>query len=416
MTETLSSLKPNPENPRKIEPKQLEMLKKSLEQFGDLSGVIVNRVSGNIVSGHQRHKVLPPDAEIVIEKRFDPPTKYGTSAHGHILIDGERFAYREISVDAVTEKAINLACNQHGGEFDLRAVADWVMELDAANVDLDLLGFTNEELANIMAPVHPMNGQCDEDEVPEPRASETRVVLGDLWTLGNHRLLCGDSTSIDAVERLMAGEKADMVFTDPPYGVSERTNRLSSGRGCLAQNQDFRPVIGDDSIETAVDAYRLCEGLGIPTLIFWGANYYASALPEVSSWIIWDKRDGVRSDDNADCELAWCNNRKPARVFSHLWKGAIRASERSERKVHPTQKPVALAEWCFENYGSPRAILDLFGGSGSTLIACEKTDRKCFMMELDPHYCSVILDRWVKFTGKDPVREDGTKWSELSKA
>lgn len=155
MSETLANLKPNEKNPRKISDKQLEMLKKSLEKFGDLSGVIVNRVSGNIVSGHQRHKVLPPDAEIVIEKRFDPPTKYGTSAHGHILIDGERFAYREISVDAVTEKAINLACNQHGGEFDLRAVADWVMELDAANVDLDLLGFTNEELANLMAPVHP---------------------------------------------------------------------------------------------------------------------------------------------------------------------------------------------------------------------------------------------------------------------
>jgi len=168
MTETLSSLKPNPSNPRKIEPKQLEMLKKSLEKFGDLSGIIVNKASGNIISGHQRNKVLPPDAEIVIEKRFDQPTKYGTVATGHILIDGERFAYREVSVDDVTEKAMNLAANQHGGEFDLRAVADWIMELDAANLDLDLIGFTNEELANIMAPVHPTSIPTPEPDVSVP--------------------------------------------------------------------------------------------------------------------------------------------------------------------------------------------------------------------------------------------------------
>lgn len=168
MSEKLSSLQANPKNPRKISDKQLEMLKKSLEQFGDLSGILVNRVTGNIVSGHQRHKVLPPDAEIVIEKRFDPPTKYGTSAHGHILIDGERFAYREISVDAVSEKAINLAANQHGGEFDLRAVADWIMELDQANVDLDLIGFTNEELTNIMAPIHPTSIPTPDPDVSVP--------------------------------------------------------------------------------------------------------------------------------------------------------------------------------------------------------------------------------------------------------
>lgn len=376
----------------------------------------MNKASGNLVSGHQRFKVLPPDSEIVIEKRFDQPTKYGTVAQGHILIDGERFAYREISVDDVTEKAMNLAANQHGGEFDLRAVADWIMELDQANVDLDLLGFTNEELANIMAPIHPVAGQCDEDEVGEVRESESRIVQGDLWLLGRHRLLCGNSTSVTDVERLLNGAIPDMLFTDPPYGVSEQCNRKDKGRGHLTEAMNFENVIGDETTQTAIDAYNLTVGLRVPLLVVFGGNYFANSLPEVSSWIVWDKRDGVGRDDNADCELAWSNRGGPARVFAHLWKGMIKASERGESRIHPTQKPVALAEWCITEYPKTKVatVLDLFGGSGSTLIAADKTGRDCFMMELSPSYCAVILDRWAKFTGKDPVREDGTKWSELA--
>jgi len=216
-----------------------------------------------------------------------------------------------------------------------------------------------------------------------------------------HVLMCGDSTDKAQVDKLMNGEKADMCFTDPPYGVNERTNRKTSGRDKLAECQDFQPVIGDDSNQTAIDAYRLCESLNIKTQIFWGGNYYCNALPETSSWIVWDKRDGVASDDNADCELAWCNNKKPARVYRHLWKGCIRSSEKNETKVHPTQKPVVLAEWCFDNYGkNPKSVLDLFLGSGSTLIACEKTGRKCYGMEISEHYVSVVIKRWQEYTGK----------------
>jgi hypothetical protein len=164
----LSDLQANPENPRNISDAQLSMLKKSLEKFGDLSGVVVNETSGNIISGHQRTKVLPPGAEIVIENTLESPSSCGTIATGYILIDGERFSYRRVRVDDTMEKAMNLAANQHGGEFDLSKVAQWVLELDQQNVDLDLLGFSNEELDRIMAPIHPVMAPTPEPDVSAP--------------------------------------------------------------------------------------------------------------------------------------------------------------------------------------------------------------------------------------------------------
>jgi DNA modification methylase len=246
----------------------------------------------------------------------------------------------------------------------------------------------------------PVEGLTDEDEVPE--VVEPRAKLGDLYILGGHRLLCGDSTDIKSVERLMNGEKADMVFTDPPYGVSERTNRKDNKRFGAAESKNFSAVIGDESEDIAKAAFSIAVTFGMTT-VYWGANNY-SFLPISRGWVVWDKRENKGQDDNGDAELAWTNFNKPIRTFYHLWKGMIKGSEHGESRVHPTQKPIALAEWCFENYGNPKLVLDFFGGSGSTLIACEKTNRKCFMMELDPHYVDVIISRWEKFTGNTAVK------------
>lgn len=259
---------------------------------------------------------------------------------------------------------------------------------------------------------------CDEDETPEPPV-EPKTKLGDIYVLGNHRLLCGDSTSIDAVENLMDGQKADMVFTDPPYGMSvvkKDGNNNSLGESLngvvgvvgvvgVAKRGKYKEVLGDDSTQTAKDCYNLCVGMGIKNLIFWGANFYAEALMPSSGWIVWDKDNG--EGFFADGELAWTSSDKQLRIFKHMWKGMIRASEMGQKRVHPTQKPIALAEWCFKNYGEPKLVLDLFGGSGSTLIACEKTKRNCFMSELDPYYCDVIVSRFLKFTKGTKVIRNG---------
>ena len=236
---------------------------------------------------------------------------------------------------------------------------------------------------------------CDEDETPE-LPTESKVKRGDIFILGNHRLMCGDSTMLDDVEKLMNGEKADMVFTDPPYGMS-----AVSKSGVLKAKYGT-DIMNDDNIDVAIDAYNLCSGLNISKMVFWGANYYSSKLPNSAAWLVWDKNNG--GSDQMDCELAWTNLKGVTRQFT-------KASEKINR-VHPTQKPVELAEWCFAKYEA-KNILDLFGGSGSTLITCEKTDRKCYMMELDPKYCAVILDRWEKYSGKKAIHENGTSWESI---
>jgi DNA modification methylase len=204
----------------------------------------------------------------------------------------------------------------------------------------------------------------------------------------------------------MDGKKADMVFTDPPYGmnvVKKDGNNNGLGESLngvvgVAKRGKYKKVIGDDNTNAAKHVYNLCVSLEIPVLIFWGANFYAESLRPSSGWIVWDKENG--EGFFADGELAWTNSKKQLRIFKHQWKGMIRASEMGQKRVHPTQKPIALAEWCFENYGKDcNSVIDLFGGSGSTLIACEKTSRQCYMMELDPHYVDVIVARWENYTG-----------------
>ena len=138
-------------------------------------------------------------------------------------------------------------------------------------------------------------------------------------------------------------------------------------------------------------------------MIWWGANYYCDSLPGENSWIVWNKE--VVGDFFSAAELAWTNQKGRTRMFTHMWHGIAKASESGQSRVHPTQKPVALAEWSFEQFDAGTIVLDLFGGSGSTLIACEKTSRHCRMMELDPAYCDVIVKRWEDFTGNTAVCE-----------
>jgi 16S rRNA G966 N2-methylase RsmD len=382
----VEELDANPINPRTLKEKAFLELKASLEKdphFLKARPVIVSMEEGRentVIAGNQR------------------------------LTAAKALGWKTIPVMEVRgaseeqEREWMVKDNLHKGEWDFEKLAN--------GFDLDFLkdvGFDMKELDKILSSVD--NSADDEFDAEKGAEAITEPVtkLGDIWLLGEHRVMCGDSTKVEDVERLMDGKKADMAYCDPPYGMSvvkkdgknnglgDTSNGTVGVKGS-ANRGVYAPVLGDESTATAIASFGVCRGLGITTLVFWGANFYAEALPPSSGWICWDKENG--EGFFADGELAWTNEDKQLRIFKHQWKGMIRKSERGQKRVHPTQKPVDLAAWVFENYGSPVSVLDLFLGSGSTLIACENTRRVCYGMELSEKYCDVIVKRWEEKTGK----------------
>ena len=368
----VDDLIPYARNARTHSDEQVAQLAASIKEWGWTTPVLIDE-DGEIIAGHGR---VMAARKLGIE---EVPTMTAT---------GWTKAQKQAYVLADNQLPQNA-----GWDMDLLSVE--MKDLDADGFDLSLIGFGDDMLANML--VDETEGLTDEDAVPD--VPETPVTVeGDIWVLGNHRLMCGDSTSIDAVERLINGAQIDLVHTDPPYGM----NAVSKS-GVLSAKYSG-DILGDDDSDAAKDSFRLIYGL-LPNAkhIWWGANYYSSVLPDSECWLVWDKNNG--DSDQTDCELAWANFRSVVRQFTQ-------ASEKTNR-VHPTQKPVSLMEWIIKRFKlSSKTILDVFGGSGSTLIAAEKHDINGYIMELDPKYCDVIVKRWCDFTGKDATLEsDGTKFN-----
>lgn len=378
-----AKLVPYARNSRTHSDEQVAQICASIKEFGFTNPVLIDD-EGVIIAGHGRTMAAQR-----LDMKEVPCLRLG------YLTDAQKKAY----VIADNKLALNAG-------WDDEMLAIELKELNAEDFDLSLTGFDDDELAALLAEAVE-EGLTDEDSVPE--APETPVTVeGDVWVLGNHRLMCGDSTSIDAVDKLMDGLKPNAVFTDPPYGIG-----LDKENQTIGKSKAYGAVLNDHNSEVAKDAFQLVKSLNVPELYFWGANHYSSCLPDASCWIVWDKQGG-KSVTYADCELCYTNIDKPVRMFTHVWDGFRRDSEKGEQRVHPTQKPVALFIDIWEKFNSGQVILDLFGGSGSTLLACEKTDRICLMMELDPKYCDVIIQRWQDFTGKTATHEaTGKTYGEL---
>ncbi len=374
---------PYARNTRTHSDEQVNQIVSSIKEFGFTNPVLVDQ-DNMIIAGHGR----------VMAANKLKLGKVPTICLKH-LTEAQKKAY----IIADNRLALNAGWDEDMLKVELE-------ELNDLEFDISLLGFEDKEIESLLS--EPTEGLTDEDAVPD-LPEEPTTKLGDLWILGDHRLLCGDSTSIDAVDKLMDGNKADMVFTDPPYGINEKGDRSKrKGKNSLSDGVKYNDF-NDDTIQYAIDAYNLCEGLNIPRQVWWGANYYCHSLPQSNNWFIWDKRvEEKQKDTNSDCEMAWVKSKYSSiRIFRHLWKGLMKDSERGLARVHPTQKPIALAEWAFDYFENVLIVLDLFGGSGSTLIACEKTNRHCRMMELDPKYCDVIIQRWEEFTGNKAELSNG---------
>lgn len=210
---------------------------------------------------------------------------------------------------------------------------------------------------------------------------------------GVARIYCADA--LDVIERFKGKESTvALLLTDPPYGIAVKTNYGERKRTALAKSNDYPPIIGDDQ------PFDPAPLLVFPRVLMFGANYYANRLPHSPSWFAWDKLDGLTSkrelgfNDSADIELAWSNLGGPARILKHRWMGAMKGSERGERRVHPTQKPIALMEQIIGAYTKPGdLVLDPYMGAGSTLIAAQRLGRRAIGVELSPDYCEIAKRR-----------------------
>lgn len=243
-----------------------------------------------------------------------------------------------------------------------------------------------------------------DDETPEvDEKSEPVSKRGEMYELGNSILMCGDSTNAEDVARLMGGEKASLVLTDPPYGISVVGENGKVGEDNLAKNGIYMPVKGDETTKTTEDFIKVCKELGYEKQIIFGGNYFIQFLPFSDSWLIWDKRGDMASNNFADGEMAWCSFHTPVRIYKQVWSGMIKEGEHGKR-VHPTQKTVKMLADILKDFSAENELVfDGFGGSGSVLIACEQTGRRCRMIEYEPYYCDIIRKRytiWCKENNK----------------
>lgn len=389
-TASVSSLIPYARNSRTHSPEQVSKIAASIKEFGFLNPVIVDGENG-IVAGHGR---VMAAQKLGMDEVPTVEAAHLTAAQKRAYI----IADNRLALDA-------------GWDDEMLRVE--FGDLEAEGFDLTLTGFTLDEI-NALQIEEIEEGLTDEDAVPE--VPETPVTVeGDVWTLGRHRLMCGDSTSIDAAERLMGGKKADMVNTDPPYGVSYQSNMR-------AKSAKFDVLKNDDVFLDIAPVIHACSNGWVfvwtswKVLTKWIEQFEAFGYP--SNQVIWHKPGGgigdLKKTFSTDYEtaLVWHRGAElTGKRIGSVWKvGKDGATD----YLHPTQKPVALAEEAIDKTTKAGAkVLDLFGGSGSTLIACEKTGRNAYLMELDPKYCDVIINRWQEYTGKEAVHESGDKFNDM---
>jgi DNA modification methylase len=416
----VTSLRPSDDNPRVMPEEEMQALERSIERFGLVDPFVVRRQDSTVIGGNQR------------------------------LVAAQRVGLRQVPVvflDVSQDEArlLNLALNRVQGRWDEDRLAALFHELDSLpDLDVSLSGFREDEIDKLIARVEALDildrdEQFDLEEALEQAEKQCRVQRGDLWLLGRHRLVCGDATTSD-VQRLLAGEAAHTVFTDPPYNVGYDPARAPSGRRAKPDrrrqksrngNGRRRPlgtIQGNNQTAEAyqeflVGAFRnLAEALpsggavyvcgGVSTFPPYVHAFEAAGL-HLSSVIVWDKGSLAltRKDYHSHYELifyGWPEGK------GHKWFGDrtqtdvwVVHRENARTYLHPTQKPVELVQRAIQNssrLGQP--VLDIFLGSGTTVIACEKSGRRCLGLEIDPLFCQVALARWEAYTGERARRDE----------
>lgn len=377
----LSELKTNPKNPRKGTKEAIEKLAESIKgnpKFFEARPILLSDRTGQlvIIGGERRSEAA------ALLKMQTVPT---------ILLSG---------LTEAQEDEILIKDNTHAGVWDEQKLQAWGKDqLQSWNVD------------DVKWPKE--QPQVKEDDFDPDKKVKSRVKPGELWQLGKHRLLCGDSTDAEQVASLMGEAKIiDLCLTDPPYGISivKKNKKIGGDKAfgtthgasndAILKATEYAPIKGDETTDTAKMNYEIMKTVSRNQILF-GGNYFTDFLVPKSCWIVWDKQN---SGSFADVELAWSSFDKGAKLYSFMWNGLIRAGKRDiegVKRVHPTQKPVGLIGMILEDFTKEgQTVIDPFCGSGSILMACEQLNRICYGMEYEPHYCDVIIARWEQFTGK----------------
>lgn len=375
----INTVKANPNNPRIIKDDKFAKLVKSINEFPqmlNLRPIVVND-DMVVLGGNMRLKACKEAGlkEIPIIKASEL-----TEQQQKEFIVKDNVGYGEWD------------WNDLANNWDAQELQDW---------GLDIPGFDAIEV------------EAEEDDFAVPDGGiETDIVLGDLFEIGEHRLLCGDSTDTNNLDLLLQNKKPDLLLTDPPYGI-DYGNQLVKGDEFTDKTNKHgwrnfgNPEWDKSKPENGVLQY-LCQIT--ENQIIWGGNYFTDDLPPTMGWLIWDK--GQRGFSLADGEMAWTSFNNALRIKEYA-----RALANREEKNHPTQKPIEIMSWCFEyadrhSKQEVKLVLDTYLGSGSTMVAAHQLKRKCYGMELDPKYCQVIVDRMLKLDPTLEVKRNGQPYKK----
>ncbi len=383
----ITKLKPAEYNPRKNlkpEDEEYQKIKRSIIEFGYVAPVIVNS-DMTVIGGHQRLKVLK---------------ELGYNEVECVVVD----------LNKNKEKALNIALNKISGDWDNNKLEELLAELKETDIDLDITGFSFDEVDNILKDItgskeDDFDIQQALDEIDEPTTK-----TGDIWILGRHRLMCGDSTQKEQVLRLMNNQEADMLLTDPPYNVDyegKTADALKIENDNMNETEFYNFLL--DSFRNMYESVKYGGSVYVFHADTEGLNFrnaFKSCGFKLAQCLVWVKNTFVmgRQDYQWRHEpilYGWKEGAGHYFVDDRKQSTVLEFDKPSRNAEHPTMKPVDLLVYLIKNSSKEdNLILDLFGGSGSTLIAAEQTKRKCYTMELDPKYCDVIVKRWETLTGE----------------
>lgn len=392
----IEEIKPANYNPRKISKKEWDSLEKSLERFGVVEPLVINSRTGNLVGGHQRLDVLKHRGEKEVDVNV-------------------------IDLSLEDEKALNLALNKISGEWHEDRLKQIITELSAVNYDLQYTGFDAQDVQeyfgrSYLEEIGLKNPSEEDYEVPVEahiRTIQTGIKAGDVFQLGEHRIMCGDATSLEDIKILTKGEKTCMVLTDPPYntGMSAKKNNDSTWLNHMFDD-DYTPEEYEKLLNEVMSNYNEITQENAVLYVFLDWRKMHELVPIIKKYykytnmIVWDKVvHGLGSDYQYTHELIAVAKKGKPQINSHqgqeyqdIWHVQRKVGRNNE---HATAKPTNLLEIPIRHATKEKdLIIDLFAGSGSTIIAAEQTKRKAYGMEISPQYCQVIIERWEKLTGK----------------